>query len=351
MKNATRRAFTLIELLVVIAIIAILMGLLLAAVQRVREAANRLGCANNLKQLGLACQNYDAQWGRLPPGYLGPIPNERQYSPPANGLLGTDADRFQEVGLLAYLLPHIEQGNVYNQLQVVFDAGQAGPAWYLNRINWQAAQTRIKLFECPSDNIGVASSTVSTVLAYHNYNYAAQIVPNIDDNTNEDWVALDPSSDPTLLGRTNYLGVAGLAGHGTSQYWSKYEGIFTNRSQNALGRIPDGTSNTLLLGEGVWGTDNTPSVSWMGVGSCPTWWGLKRAEAGGSQFNSRHPGVVQFCFADASVRALRKGSSWIDWDNWDLANDFPDKYPADWWVFQELAGIRDGGIRDPSALD
>jgi prepilin-type N-terminal cleavage/methylation domain-containing protein/prepilin-type processing-associated H-X9-DG protein len=341
-----RRGFTLIELLVVIAILTLLLGLLLPAVQKVREAANRVTCANNLKQLGLACHNYDNAQGKLPPGYLGPIPNERLYGP--------DVDKMQHVGLLVYLLPYVEQENLYRQLQVDLDPRQLGPAWYTNPTNWQLAQTQIKLFECPSDN-AYAASTEGTALAFHTYNYSAPIVPNIDDNTSADAVAIDPT-DPTVLGRANYFGCAGLAGHGTSQYWAVYEGIFTNRSQTALGRISDGTSNTLLLGEADGGREDGLDMyygSWMGVGNMPTWGGLPSGSEEylvAQHFSGKHPGVVQFCFADGSVRPLRRGSSWVDWANDALSILWPNGYPNDWWVFQELAGMRDGGTRDTSSL-
>jgi hypothetical protein len=329
------------------AILAVLIGLMLAAVQNVREGANRMSCANNLKQLGLACACYDNSHGRLPPGYLGPIPNERLY--------GADADRFQHIGLLVYLLPYVEQDNLHRQLQVNFNPRQLGQAWYLNPVNWRLAQTRIRLFECLSDNIAEDTSSWGTAQSFHFYHYDTRIVPNTDDGTADDAVMLAPA-DPTVLGRTNYFGCGGLAGHGTNQYWSRYEGIFSNRSDTSLARIPDGTSSTLLLGEAYGGDDNGQRAalpSWMGVGAVPTWGGLPK---GGevwlypAHFNSKHPEVVQFCFADGSVHALRKGTSWIDWWNWDLANLWPDQYPTDWWVLQELAGKRDGGIRDSSTL-
>jgi prepilin-type N-terminal cleavage/methylation domain-containing protein/prepilin-type processing-associated H-X9-DG protein len=346
--NRPCRGFTLIELLVVIAIIAILIALLLPAVQRIREAANRMSCANNLKQLGLACHNYDSAYGRLPPGYLGPIPNEQEFGP--------NRDSIQHVGLLVYLLPYVEQANLYQQLRLNFHPVNLGPGWYTDPTNWQLAQTRIKLFECPSDNIDTDTSLYGTVLAFHCFNYSASIVPNMDDNTDQDAYVLDPS-DPTVFGRTNYLGSAGLAGRGTSQYWSKYEGIFTNRSQSALGRLPDGTSNTLLLGEFDGGRENGRRQyvrSWMAAGVVPTWEGLAadgQDPVSPPAFDSKHPGVVQFCFADGSVRSLRKGSSWIDAnDGCALANLWPDQYPADWWVFQQLAGMRDGEVADGSSL-
>jgi prepilin-type N-terminal cleavage/methylation domain-containing protein len=217
-----RRGFTLVELLVVIAIIAVLIGLLVPAVQRVREAANRVRCANNLKQLGLACHIYDSDHRTLPPGYLGPIPNEQQYGP--------DVDKFQHVGLLVYLLPYVEQEGLYHQLQmqIDLDPSRVGPAWYTNSNNWQLAQTRIKLFECPSDNIADDTSAQGTALAFHFYNYRAALVPNAGDNTGENTsidAVLRDATDPAVIGRSNYCGCGGLAGRGTSQYWSRYEGI------------------------------------------------------------------------------------------------------------------------------
>ncbi|HVK12398.1 MAG TPA: DUF1559 domain-containing protein, partial [Gemmataceae bacterium] len=144
-----RSAFTLIELLVVIAIIAILIGLLLPAVQKVREAAARSQCQNNLHQIGLAAHNYASANGKLPPGYLGAYPD----------LWTASGTGFQNAGSLVYLLPYLEQDNVYRQFLTGLPAGylslnQIHPTWsdpaYTDTI--AASNTRIKTYLCPSDD-------------------------------------------------------------------------------------------------------------------------------------------------------------------------------------------------------
>jgi prepilin-type N-terminal cleavage/methylation domain-containing protein len=134
-----RRGFTLIELLVVIAIIAILIGLLLPAVQKIREAANRLRCQNNLKQIGLGLNNYQSQMGYFPPGAL---------RSPASGVVGPF---FQKFGVTAngvnhswgvFLLPFIEQDNVYRLYD--FNQNWAAPA------NQAVRETQIAIYRCPS---------------------------------------------------------------------------------------------------------------------------------------------------------------------------------------------------------
>jgi prepilin-type N-terminal cleavage/methylation domain-containing protein/prepilin-type processing-associated H-X9-DG protein len=197
MRTTPPKAFTLIELLVVIAIIAVLIGLLMPALQKTREMASRLQCKNNLKQIGLAMHGYHDRQASFPPGYRSTVR--------ANG-----TDQGPGWGWAAFLLPDLELDNLYGQIDHTKDI--AHPAN-------QAARTHVlAVFHCPSDP---APSTFTVVRA--------------------------GEGPQTEVAYSAYAGVYGMGA--ITARPDQGEGILFRNSQVRKADIKDGTGNTLLVGE------------------------------------------------------------------------------------------------------
>jgi len=262
-----RQAFTLIELLVVIAILATLIGLLLPAVQKVREAASRLQCENNLKQIGLALHAHHDR-GAFPPGYSSNV-----------ALDGSDLGPGWGWG--AHLLPYLEQHNLHGKINFTLDIGHASNAG-------QRTQS-LPVYRCPSDN-GPTTFTPTGITGQVAWSgYVAMFgTPEIAD---------DPDAG---------------------------NGVFYRNSRIRFADIIDGSSNTLCIGER---SSNLALATWTGAvtgASVPSSSGSEgapvlilghtgEAAAGHTpnnpinhidDFFSRHVAGVNFLFGDGSVRII-----------------------------------------------
>jgi prepilin-type N-terminal cleavage/methylation domain-containing protein/prepilin-type processing-associated H-X9-DG protein len=327
-RGEKRLAFTLIELLVVIAIIAVLIGLLLPAVQKVREAAARMTCQNNLKQIALANANYESANAKYPYG----------------------RNRVTRCGPLGLLLPYLEQANIYNQIPSSVFAVQPAtvnngsnlwinanfPSVYLTSIN------RVKTFECPSDNpYDIDGSKNGFVACYF-----------INTNTggNAGGVTADQFAG-TYPGMTNYVPSAGLGGHITNgstsaiQAWyAAREGVFVEEIVNTIPGVTDGTSNTMIFGEylGQFVSGNAGqhalSVAWMGATGFPAYFSMAEP-TNFLSYASNHTGIVNFAFADGSVHGIRKG-----FKSPATVADTLNRVSATWDAFQSLAGKAEGDV-------
>jgi prepilin-type N-terminal cleavage/methylation domain-containing protein/prepilin-type processing-associated H-X9-DG protein len=328
--SRSRRAFTLIELLVVIAIIAILIGLLLPAVQKVREAAARAKCSNNIKQIALACHTYADVNGGLPPALIFRNYNDNPYN--------------DEIGpnWAVLLLPNMEQAPLYNQVSNSIQLWLSKTTATTDKTWMNIRGTNIPSYQCPSDiSAGtLCNRNLGNRTGWARGNYAANCGPHYTYNAR-------------LNGASSTGGPYGLPGQGPFS-------VFTtpsNKQGMGIQAIQDGSSNTILFGEVISGSDaNDPRAVWaFGLAGSSTivahadgdcilpndgknrdcsddirdapnlpaqnlsnWTSCNSNQA---TARSRHPGGVNVALGDGSVRFIRESVDQRTWWVINAAND------------------------------
>lgn len=290
-----RLGFTLVELLVVIAIIGGLIAILLPAVQQAREAARRMQCQNNLKQISLATHLYNDTYRALPMGgYGGGLFSSAMENLP-------NAIKYRQVSWGTALLPYVEQSALYDQFDPSF--------WYTQAPNQQISQTKLSVFVCPSnpsgDQLKPNGDLPTSTILYGRSDYGG--------NNGERSLRCKPES-PTGACQNNY-------GNSDSGPRGPVQVSLAGRPNIAMRNITDGTSNTIWAGEapnaqhGLWAGhknlfDQSAPVNarigdkepWRDAvwQSCTTAFG----EVGtmkcdyGQEFHSYHPGGCLFAFMD-----------------------------------------------------
>lgn len=272
MKNfcKKRSAFTLVELLVVIAIIGILIGMLLPAVQQVREAARRITCANNLRQMALATLNFESGFQKLP----------ASWKPPVGVTFGADSGNVNGWSAQAQILPYLEQGNLESQIDFNLDYGTTPPISIGGDLVAMAS-ARIPIYQCPSEPNSVTRFKDGEPY-HHPLNYASNA---------GDWFVFDPAGNRSTQGA-----------------------LAVNR-RLSIGAIKDGTSNTMLYGEVKAYTPYFRNAGQSGDIAMPTTPAEVVAMGGDFKTNSGHTEWVDGRCHQASFTATFTPNTKVAYDN------------------------------------